>query len=118
MVQRRLIRNMRFMDPERDVDDQTLLSEAFELRLHLADEVIRRRTVQVMEALIVASRGNPRLPRRICKLSTRRSEIIFRCRCATASRTFFFVMTRLMRSGRSCLHGWVMMQDLSKPERR
>ena len=59
VVQRRLIRNMRFMDPERDVDDQTLLTEAFELRLHLADEVIRRRTVQVMETLIVASRGNP-----------------------------------------------------------
>ncbi len=58
VVQRRLIRNMRFMDPERDVDDQTLLTEAFELRLHLADEVIRRRTVQVMETLIVASRGN------------------------------------------------------------
>ena len=59
VVQRRLIRNMRFMDPEREVDDPTLLTEAFELRLHLADEVIRRRTVQVMETLIVASRGNP-----------------------------------------------------------
>ena len=59
VVQRRLVRNMRFMDPERDVDDQTLLTEAFELRLHLADEVIRRRSVQVMETLIVASRENP-----------------------------------------------------------
>ena len=59
VVQRRLIRNMRFMDPEREVDDPTLLTEAVELRLHLADEVIRRRTVQVMETLIVASRGNP-----------------------------------------------------------
>ena len=59
VVQRRLVRNMRFMDPERDVDDQTLLTEAFELRLHLADEVIRRRSVQVMETLILASRENP-----------------------------------------------------------
>ncbi len=59
VVQRRLIRNMRFMDPQRDVDDQTLLDEALELRLHLADEVIRRRTVQVMEMLIVDSRARP-----------------------------------------------------------
>ena len=29
VVQRRLIRNMRFMDPERAADDQTLLTEAF-----------------------------------------------------------------------------------------
>lgn len=57
VVQRRLIRNMRFMDPSRDASDEQLLTEAFELRLHLADEVIRRRTVQVMETLIVASRG-------------------------------------------------------------
>ena len=52
VVQRRLIRNMRFMNPERDVPDEMLLSEAWELRLHLADEVVRRRTVQVMETLI------------------------------------------------------------------
>ena len=58
VVQRRLIRNMRFMDPTRDVSDEQLLKEALELRLHLADEVIRRRTVQVMETLIVASRGD------------------------------------------------------------
>lgn len=59
VIQRRLIRNMRFMDPERDIDEKTMLIEAFELRLHLADEVIRRRTIQVMETLIVASRGDP-----------------------------------------------------------
>lgn len=57
IVQRRLIRNMRFMDPEQDAEDSELLTRALELRLHLADEVIRRRTVQVMETLIVASRG-------------------------------------------------------------
>ncbi|MDB2380082.1 peptidylprolyl isomerase [Luminiphilus sp.] len=57
VVQRRLIRNMRFMDPEQDAEDSQLLTRALELRLHLADEVIRRRTVQVMETLIVASRG-------------------------------------------------------------
>ena len=34
-----------------------LLSEAWELRLHLADEVVRRRTVQVMETLIVATQS-------------------------------------------------------------
>lgn len=55
VVQRRLIRNMRFMNPEREASDETLLSEAWELRLHLADEVVRRRTVQVMETLIVAT---------------------------------------------------------------
>ena len=59
VVQRRLIRNMRFMDPEQDAEDSELLTQALELRLHLADEVIRRRTVQVMETLIVASRGEP-----------------------------------------------------------
>ena len=57
VVQRRLIRNMRFMNPERDVPDEMLLSEAWELRLHLADEVVRRRTVQVMETLIVATQS-------------------------------------------------------------
>ena len=55
VVQRRLIRNMRFMSPEREATDESLLSEAWELRLHLADEVVRRRTVQVMETLIVAT---------------------------------------------------------------
>lgn len=55
VVQRRLIRNMRFMSPEREATDEELLSEAWELRLHLADEVVRRRTVQVMETLIVAT---------------------------------------------------------------
>jgi len=55
VVQRRLIRNMRFMSPEREATDEELLSEAWELRLHLADEVVRRRTVQVMETLIIAT---------------------------------------------------------------
>lgn len=55
VVQRRLIRNMRFMSPEREATDEALLAEARELRLHLADEVVRRRTVQVMETLIVAT---------------------------------------------------------------
>lgn len=55
VVQRRLIRNMRFMSPEREATDEELLAEAWELRLHLADEVVRRRTVQVMETLIVAT---------------------------------------------------------------
>lgn len=57
VVQRRLIRNMRFMSPEREATDDALLSEAWELRLHLADEVVRRRTVQVMETLIVATQS-------------------------------------------------------------
>ncbi len=57
VVQRRLIRNMRFMSPDRDATDEALLSEAWELRLHLADEVVRRRTVQVMETLIVATQS-------------------------------------------------------------
>lgn len=57
VVQRRLIRNMRFMNPEQEASDETLLSEAWELRLHLADEVVRRRTVQVMETLIVATQS-------------------------------------------------------------
>lgn len=57
IVQRRLIRNMRFMNPDREEVDADLLAEAWELRLHLSDEVIRRRTVQVMETLIVALGG-------------------------------------------------------------
>jgi hypothetical protein len=55
VVQRRLIRNMRFMDPERDAEDDTLLAEALELRLHLADEVIRRRTMYFCVKMLVRS---------------------------------------------------------------
>jgi hypothetical protein len=48
---------MRFLDPETTKPDAELLSEAYEMRLHLADEVIRRRTVQLMETLIAAGSG-------------------------------------------------------------
>ena len=59
VVQRRLIRNMRFLDPTTEKTDQDLLSEAYDMRLHLADEVIRRRTVQLMETLIAAGARIP-----------------------------------------------------------
>ena len=59
VVQRRLIRNMRFLDPTTAKTDRELLSEAYDMRLHLADEVIRRRTVQLMETLIAAGSDIP-----------------------------------------------------------
>ena len=56
-VEQRIIRNMRFLDAQSKATDQALLEQGYALRLHLTDEVIRRRLVQIMERLIVATTG-------------------------------------------------------------
>ena len=53
-VEQRIIRNMRFLDTSSDASDSELLQQGYALRLHLTDEVIRRRLVQIMERLIIA----------------------------------------------------------------
>lgn len=57
-VEQRIIRNMRFLDTETDASDAELVEQGYALRLHLTDEVIRRRLVQIMERLIVALMPN------------------------------------------------------------
>ena len=60
-VEQRIIRNMRFLDANTtatNAGDRELLEQGYALRLHLTDEVIRRRLVQIMERLIVATRPN------------------------------------------------------------
>ena len=54
-VEQRIIRNMRFLDAQTDASDEELIKQGYALRLHLTDEVIRRRLVQIMERLIVAT---------------------------------------------------------------
>jgi hypothetical protein len=54
-VEQRIIRNMRFLDAQTDASDAELVEQGYALRLHLTDEVIRRRLVQIMERLIVAT---------------------------------------------------------------
>ena len=58
-VEQRIIRNMRFLDASTTASDRELIEQGYALRLHLTDEVIRRRLVQIMERLIVATRPNP-----------------------------------------------------------
>ena len=58
-VEQRIIRNMRFLDANIAASDRELVEQGYALRLHLTDEVIRRRLVQIMERLIVALRPNP-----------------------------------------------------------
>jgi hypothetical protein len=50
---------MRFLDTNTAASDRELIEQGYALRLHLTDEVIRRRLVQIMERLIVATRPNP-----------------------------------------------------------
>jgi len=57
-VEQRIIRNMRFLDTNTAASDRELIEQGYALRLHLTDEVIRRRLVQIMERLIVATRPN------------------------------------------------------------
>ena len=57
-VEQRIIRNMRFLDANTAAGDRELIEQGYALRLHLTDEVIRRRLVQIMERLIVATRPN------------------------------------------------------------
>ena len=58
-VEQRIIRNMRFLGANTAASDRELIEQGYLLRLHLTDEVIRRRLVQIMERLIVATRPNP-----------------------------------------------------------
>ena len=58
-VEQRIIRNMRFLDTSTGASDRELIQQGYALRLHLTDEVIRRRLVQIMERLVVATRPNP-----------------------------------------------------------
>ena len=53
-IDQRMILNMRFLDSAGELSDTELLAQAFAMRLHLSDEVIRRRLVQVMEQLILS----------------------------------------------------------------
>ena len=54
-VAQRILLNMRFIDPDTREPDTVLLARGFELGMHLTDEVIRRRLIQVMEQLLVAT---------------------------------------------------------------
>lgn len=54
-VEQRIVRNMKFLDAETTASDAALIEQGYALRLHLTDEVIRRRLVQIMERLIVAT---------------------------------------------------------------
>jgi hypothetical protein len=54
-IQQRLIRNMRFLEPETRQNDAQLIERALALNMHLTDEVIRRRLVQGMSMLLIAS---------------------------------------------------------------
>lgn len=54
VIAQRIVRNMRFLDPETQADESELVSEGMALNMHLTDEVIRRRLVQVMTQLLVA----------------------------------------------------------------
>ena len=58
-VEQRIVRNMRFLDAQSQATDAELIEQGYALRLHLTDEVIRRRLVQIMERLIVATRTGP-----------------------------------------------------------
>ncbi len=58
-VEQRIIRNMRFLDARTQASDAELIEQGYALRLHLTDEVIRRRLVQIMERLIVATHPTP-----------------------------------------------------------
>lgn len=54
VIAQRIVRNMRFLDPETRADELQLVSEGMALNMHLTDEFIRRRLVQVMTQLLVA----------------------------------------------------------------
>ena len=59
VVEQRIIRNMRFLDPATEQTPAELLEAGLALNMHLTDEVIRRRLVQVMSQFLIASEGLP-----------------------------------------------------------
>ncbi len=54
VVRQRLIRDVLFVDPENNSDEQALFEQAIELGLHENDLVVRRRLVQRMEMMAYA----------------------------------------------------------------
>ena len=60
VVRQRLIRNMRFLGLDRDRTDDELFDEALRMELHLGDEVVKRRLIQVVEQMLLA--GRPPVP--------------------------------------------------------
>ncbi|MGB1438781.1 MAG: hypothetical protein ACPG63_03355, partial [Luminiphilus sp.] len=48
VIEQRIVRNMRFLDPDTAADEGQLVAQGLALNMHLTDEVIRRRLVQVM----------------------------------------------------------------------
>lgn len=54
VVRQRLIRNMRFLEPENSADDETLYRQALDLGLEREDIVVRRRMVERMRRILVA----------------------------------------------------------------
>lgn len=57
VIDQRIVRNMRFLSPESLLDNATLVEQGRELNMHLTDEVIRRRLLQVMTQLIISAAG-------------------------------------------------------------
>jgi hypothetical protein len=55
VIQQRLVRNLRFLDPESDASDLELLERAYAMGMHEGDLVVRRRLLERMK-LAVASR--------------------------------------------------------------
>ncbi len=58
-IAQRIIRNMVFLDPKSALSDEEKIARGFELNMHLTDEVVRRRLVQIMEQLLVAAAAVP-----------------------------------------------------------
>ncbi len=63
VVQRRLIMNVRFLDPEREMSDIEALSEAYALEMERSDIVVRRRLLERMR-LMIGDRARSREPTR------------------------------------------------------
>lgn len=57
VIDQRIVRNMRFLSPESQLDNATLVAQGRALNMHLTDEVIRRRLLQVMTQLLIAAAG-------------------------------------------------------------
>ena len=58
IVQQRLIRDMRFMQSDSSAGDVELLDQAYAMKLHINDLVVRRRLIQMMENYLRASGNN------------------------------------------------------------
>ncbi len=56
VIRQRLLRNMQFLDlGGEEQSDAELIEQALEMRLHLGDEVVKRRMIQVVEQLLLAA---------------------------------------------------------------